>query len=545
MKKSIALFLVLALCVMCVACNNATPSEESADPNQSSPVSNQAPPYTASDVAPAAYIPEGVADKVRMILPADTSTLSPFEGENGGRGYILNTFYERLGIMDVRGEEMVLVLAKSVTQPKALTYDVEIYDYIYDTAGNHLTASDIVFCYNECLGLATVEALESVDKVEVTGDYTLRITLKKETMGVLLKVMQAVPIVSEAAYKASADKMATEPVGTTGYVCTKFISGSGLTCELKNVWQKPELISNTFARNVKTIEYMYIAETSQVRIALETGLADIAFSLAATDLEKFDTGSFSDQYDIHTDLDNRVLRLVYNGDESNICNDLALRQAIAYAIDRQSINNIVYAGKAEMPNALGSVLLSDYNPAWDSDGYYDYSVDDARAKLAESGYNGQTIRFITSANADYKTVAELIVTYLEAVGISCSLEVKEEQATESIIADPSAWDLYICPRGAEDYMVNDWMRWVPASLFNGTTQFHLADPKVQEYYDTMQDVNTYSKDVTNEASQYMEDQCYAYALTQAPVYIVYSNATISDVVVNYKAWPLANGCIFK
>ena len=60
---------------------------------------------------------------------------------SAGRIGILFTTYEFL-VTKVDGVR-VNCLAKEITQVDDLTYDVEIYDYITDQAGNHLTASDV------------------------------------------------------------------------------------------------------------------------------------------------------------------------------------------------------------------------------------------------------------------------------------------------------------------------------------------------------------------------------------------------------------------
>lgn len=551
MKKMVSLFLGLILALSLAACNSAAEgtadsgtktndSETQANDSETKSDGIQVSGAAASGKTQVADESD-MAEEVTVILPTDTATLAPFEGSNGGRSYMLNTFYEYLGIMDSRGEDVTLVLAKSYTKVEPLVYEIEIYDYIYDTAGNHITAADIAYCYNICLEKSSFQALVSLDTVEVVDEYTLHFILNAETMGVLTNILQAVPIISQTAYENSDDGMVANPIGTTGYVCTSFTAGSGLTCEYQGTWQDPELICNSFARNVRIINYVYIAEASQMRIALETGEADLCFSLPSTDLQQFSTGASSDVYDIYKGSESKVIRILFNGSDDNSCSDTALRQAISYAIDRESINTIVYGGAGILPNSLCSVLLSDYNADWDADGYYDYSIENAMEKLEESNYNGETIRILTSSTWNLKTMAELVATYLETIGIKAEVLTYEDSQAESLAADPSAWELYICQKGSEDYMVNDWMRWVPASTYNGVTQSFIDDEQLQTYYKEMADVNTYSIEIVNEAHQYLEDMCYGYALMQAPSYAVYNNSLISEIVISYKGYPLANG----
>ena len=96
-------------------------------------------------------------------IAGDPGNIGPFQGMGPGRIGILFTTYEFLVTKD--GAEYPGVLMKELTPVDDLTYDVEIYDYIYDQDGNHLTASDIKFCYESapaiCPSSAPSKALRS------------------------------------------------------------------------------------------------------------------------------------------------------------------------------------------------------------------------------------------------------------------------------------------------------------------------------------------------------------------------------------------------
>ena len=57
-------------------------------------------------------------------------------------------------------------LMKELTKVDDLTYDVELYDYIVDQAGNKLTASDIKFCFESAKATGNLPKLASVESVE-------------------------------------------------------------------------------------------------------------------------------------------------------------------------------------------------------------------------------------------------------------------------------------------------------------------------------------------------------------------------------------------
>ena len=100
-------------------------------------------------------------EKVTVGLAGDPGNIGPFQGMSAGRIGILFTTYEMLMAKDATGK-FGPVLMKEMTTVDDLTYDVEIWDYIYDQAGNHLTANDIKFCYDSAIATGNLPKLASL-----------------------------------------------------------------------------------------------------------------------------------------------------------------------------------------------------------------------------------------------------------------------------------------------------------------------------------------------------------------------------------------------
>lgn len=531
-KRLIALLLALTMVFAMIACSSTEPAKE--QPSSTSPA--------ADEVAGAAS--DGVGEEVTMVLGNDTPSLAPFYGQSGGLKYSFYTFYETLGIMDQRGEDATLVIAKSMEKVGVGQYQIEIWDNVYDTAGNHITAEDVKFCYDTCGDLPVFTVfLSAYDHMDVVDTYTVMLYLKDDVMGGALGAIQGVPIISKAGYEADPDSYIKDPKGTTGYVVTDFTEGYGFSVEFVGSWhEEGQAETVTFSHNVKKIHYIYITEPSQVRMALENGDADVAYNVSSDDLDAFRS---YDSFQVNEDIDNRVTQLLFNCYEGTPCEDIHLRRAIAYAINRPEINQFIYGGAAILPNAVSGVHLIDYNKDWDSQDYYLYNVESAKEELSQSSYNGETIEILMSGSATNKAIGTLIVTYLEAIGVKAEVFAVEDAVVENNAEDPSAWDLYLSPRGAEDYMVNMWKHFADQKAFGGATQNFVVDDKLQNYFETMRNAATYSVELTNEAAEYLKDQCYVYTILQAPSYCVYNSNKIASIKLNYKAYPLPNAFEYK
>ena len=60
-----------------------------------------------------------------------------------------------------------------------MTYLVTIFDYVYDSAGNHIMAADVAWSYNTAMAVGKMRPLGDIESVTATGDYTVEFVFKK------------------------------------------------------------------------------------------------------------------------------------------------------------------------------------------------------------------------------------------------------------------------------------------------------------------------------------------------------------------------------
>jgi ABC-type transport system substrate-binding protein len=187
----------------------------------------------------------------------DFADLDPFGAGTIGKNSLYYTIFEYLCNTDYNGQLYGVIAKDWKCIDDGYIYDIDIYDYVYDTAGNHITADDVVFSYNTFKdnGKGMARYIKSIEK---TGDYSVRLTISDKSIGSFEQLIRATAIVSEAAYKASPDHFSTTPIGTTQYICTKFVSGASASFEkTEKYWQtNPSLRSPLSIANVDKINYM-------------------------------------------------------------------------------------------------------------------------------------------------------------------------------------------------------------------------------------------------------------------------------------------------
>lgn len=479
--------------------------------------------------------------KVVVGLASDPQNIGPFQGMSQGRIGILFTLYEFLAVTD--GGEMKGVLMKGYEKVDDLTYNVEIYDYIYDQAGNHLTASDVAFCYNTAKELGNLPKLGAIDSVEPLSDYIVQFKFNNLAIGDLGALLMECPIVTQAAYEASSEKMATMPVTTSPYKCVEYVSGSKIVFEkTNNYWQTDtSKIQKTSMSNVDIIEFDVIPDQSQLTNALKTKAIDVTNWLSDTDVDEF--RGLSD-YGVSPIPDNTTYFLLFNCDESNgvFRNNLKFRQAIAYAINKQQIVDGAFNGNGNVAKTWGNTNYSDYVDKWLQEDYYEYDIEKAKQLLAESGVSNPTLNLmITSGDVNTK-IATIIQAQLQQIGVNVNINAYDNQLANEYKYKPEQWDILLDQGGSTSYLVNVWkLAWDRTGYVHGGAENFVKDDKLQSLLEAAMNPDKHNDETMDAFHQYLKEQSYGIGLVQ-PMSNIAHTSNIKEIVVDARGQVIPGAC---
>ena len=225
----------------------------------------------------ATAVSEREPGELRIGVVSTVDSIAPFVSFGDVLTQVRFYMWEYLGVPD-ENKELTPQIAKSwTTNDNGYTYEVEIYDYVTDSAGNAITANDVAFSYETYKACGRSSDLTNLESITVTGDYTLELKLTSNAIGVFDRVASGCPIVSQAAYESSGDEMAQDPIGTAAYIVSEFEPGASLTLtEREDYWQTDELRSPMSQTNLDKMTFKFINDASQCAIALETNDVDVS-----------------------------------------------------------------------------------------------------------------------------------------------------------------------------------------------------------------------------------------------------------------------------
>lgn len=550
-KKAISLLLVSTVALALLAGCSGNDDVSSIDPGSTvSPTgsavsdagaTNNSVEINAND--PQAASASVIRDVVRMGVSADVTNWAPWANGSVARNTALWGIYQPLA--DYQDGKYIPVLLKSysVSEDSTEVY-CELWPDIQDSAGNPFTADDAIFSAEKIIefypqNATMIESLEKVDELNFT--FHLRRPLQVAE----LKALFTQFCVTQEAYEASGDKMASYPVGTGPYVLDSQESGYKFTYKTNdNYWATEESIQQARdMQNVKTIEWYVISENAQRTIALQQGTIDICDSISAEDQPKFNnTGG----YHLYNYPNNLSMKLFPNCDESSVCHDVNLRRAICYAISNEAVLNGVYNGNGTAMYAESPAWASDYVAEWASqDNYYHDDIAKAVEYLGKSNYNNETLKIICSTDTASTTTAQLVLSFLNAINIKSEIKSYESATFDEYIQDPTQWDIMIRTRPCSAGVFSQEMQ---SDMFSSNTSWggsinFIFDSHLDELIETAMTMSTSTPENLTELHNYIVDNAYMKGLCNYNSTIVVPD-WVTDVCLSVRKTIVPGGCVY-
>ena len=469
----------------------------------------------------------------------DPGTYDPFSTFTSTRCTALMQVYERLAVLNKDGSDYINVLAEDI-QKDGEVYTVVLRDNIYDTEGNHLTADDVIFCIDKVKALGSNPSVSYVASTNKIDDYTLEIMLENNSLGLWENVVTALYICTKASYEASSDAMKTHPVGTGPYKFSSLESGSSVTM-VKNegYWARGQEAAGEQMANVDTIVFKVVTEASQMVVSLESGTLDMSFIDFSSASRFLEGGELHDSFLI-TITDTWGGNDIYlnMSDKSVFKDNINLRKAILYGINREDIINAAFDGYAKNPVTFGQGRYLDSNPKWANEDYFDYDLEKAKQYLAASGYKpGELeLRLLFPFQSYTNNAAQVIQANLSKVGVNVELLGLDAQIANDYSKDATRFDMVFNGKGGPGYISSQiWNARLNAKINSpdGSYAFgFISDPHLQELLEASVDVETHSRESVDAVHYYLKDQAYMMRMYVEQKCVVSNNSIVTDCYLN-------------
>ena len=405
MKKKYHLFtflvlLILTLSIALYGCSGDKKSENEADTPSTDDMVSAKPTYGGSVVV-------GILQ--------DLDSLDPHKAVAAGTKEVLFNVFEGLVKPDKDGNLVPAVASDYKISKDGIKYTFTLREGIKFHNDELVTVEDIEYSIKRGAGLLgktdssviVDTALSNIKEVNILDEQTVELVLK-------VPDTELIGYLTTAIIPKDYKEQESKPIGTGPF---RFISYTPLE---SFVVEKNEDFYEEGKPYLDQVTFKIVSNTDAAFMELQSGSIDIFPYLTDAQAKQL-----SDSFNIKEGHMNLVQALFLNNKAAPFDN-LKVRQALNYAVDKQTILDMVAGGK-------GSIISTNMFPAYakyyleDLNNRYPYDIEKAKALLAEAGYkDGFNFTITVPSNYQYHVdTAQVIIEQLKAIGVTADIKLVE------------------------------------------------------------------------------------------------------------------------
>lgn len=363
-------------------------------------------------------------DEMVISIPVDPVNLDGNKAGSISQSAILTMVLQPLTKTDINdGYTPLPCLAESWELKDDLSgITFTIRDDVVFHNGEKMTIEDVVYSFNTLaangarsstysyLDFAGVKAIDDRHLFIPFNEYNVNYFTAIGSVNIYCKEYME-------ANGADASIYTDKVIGTGPYTMKEWINGDEVVLEkFDSYWGDPA--------KIQTLTYRIMPEKSVSVMEAETGGVDVVLEADYNDAMKYADGSSG--LKVHNSKGVHINYLGFNlADET--MNNFKLRQAIAYAIDRDAItvgafNGSGYTAMSLFPETVDGVRKMDTYPI-------SQDVEKAKQLLAEAGYpDGLTLTVVMANDNSRRLMAEQLNNMLGEIGITLDIQSMETAA---------------------------------------------------------------------------------------------------------------------
>ncbi len=350
-------------------------------------------------------------DTLVIALMTSPTNLDSRVGNDNASGRIFDLIYSGL-IKTTPNMDYAPDLATSWETPDDKTIIFHLDPNAKFQNGQPVKASDVKWTYDSLMDPKFVSPLKSgydaVDHIEAPDDHTVIFKLKQPNAGIFANLTLGILPTG-----ADTNVYRTHPIGAGPYKVVDFVPDDHVTLEAFDGFHGG-------APKIKHVIVRIIPDATTRVLELRRGT--VQFEVNAIPFENIAEFQNNPKYKIVATPGSVYQYIAFNLRDP-VLSKLPVRQAIAYAIDRQRIIRDIQRGYA---TATDTMLAEGHWARANNLPTYNYDPAKAKQLLAQAGYpNGFSVIFKTSTDAEAISRAEVIQQMLKQVGIKMRIQSNE------------------------------------------------------------------------------------------------------------------------
>lgn len=393
--------------------------------------------------------------------------------------------------------------------------------YSNGTKFNAEAAAKVMNYYisDECNHFSKAADLALITGIDVVDEYTIQVNTSEPDAGLLTEIAGGSFMLCAPENIDNGD-FATNPIGTGPFVLAEYAEGDHITLKARTDYYRMGEDGKPLPY-LDEIYYKILPDDAAKVANLQSGDVD-GIDLQSSANSTLTCMSMSDMVTYQPNYNINFWAGFNYGDPA--LSKLEVRQAIAYAIDRQEIVDVVFEGLATT-----TPFFSRADQGWYDDyaGINEYNPEKAKELLAEAGYpDGITITVSCISREPDNTIMQLMQSQMSAAGIELILEPMERTAWLSKAKTELDYQMIVGQNGNAGVDLSRQLKDVFVTY--NTNDIPETQTALEMYNElkTITDVDARNEAVA-ELQQYFHDNVLKLVICQS-----YSYSTFADYVKN-------------
>ena len=351
--------------------------------------------------------------KVVVGVQQDIDSLDPHKATAAGTKEILFNIFEGLLKVNENGSLICAVASDYSVSEDGLTYTFTLRDNVKFHNGNKVTAEDVKYSLERASGLldgtALVSSLTTLKSVDIVDEHTVQVTTGSANLELIYSFTTAI------IPAGSGEAEGSNPIGTGPFSFVSYKPQEGLVVKKNpDYWQEglPYL---------DEVQFKIVSGADTALLELKGHSIDLYSYLTDSQAEEL-----KNDYQILSAPSDALQAMFLNNAVAPFDN-VKVRQAVCYAMDRDLANQFVVGGNGAIISAAMLPTLKDYYVDLNDVYGTGANIEKAKQLLAEAGYpNGVSFSVIVPSNYEaHVQTAEVIAEQLKDANINCKIELVE------------------------------------------------------------------------------------------------------------------------
>ena len=521
-KKKLCSLLFTALLVMAVLGGCADGTGESSGDNSSkeSVTDSQGTASTQESTQEQEASGDMYGGSIVVGIQQDIDSLDPHKATAAGTKEILFNIFEGLVKPDENGHLIGAVASDYTISEDGLVYTFTLRDGVKFHNGNAVTAEDVKYSLERVSGLLDgtplISTMSAITAVDILDEKTVQVTVGSANTELIYSFVAAV------IPAGSGEEEGADPVGTGPFSYVSYKPQEGIVlAKNPEYWQEG-------LPHVDQVEFKIVGDGDTALMELQGGTIDIYPYLTDSQAQVI-----QNNYQVISSATTMVQALYLNNGTAPF-DDVRVRQAICYALDKEEINEFVGGGTGMLISSCMPPTLKDYYTDLNDTYGTTANVEKAKELLTDAGYaDGFDMEIaIVSDYEFHMQTGEVIVEQLKKVGINATIQGMEYSEWLKKVYNGREFDATITCLTSDmtpGYLMNRFQ------TTSGKNFINFASPEYDEVYQKAQA----AIDLTEKAEYYKQlqkilcDQAGS-VFIQTPA----DKTALSNRIAGYKFYPV-------